>query len=138
MRILIVEDEPLIALDLADSLERGGHEVAGPAATAAEALALCEAGQRPRLALVDIDLRGGGNGVVLARALVARWRVAVIFVSGEREEAQSARDVALGYIRKPLEADTALRGVEAARAVLDGGKPTSVPAGFELFVSAPE
>jgi two-component system, response regulator PdtaR len=68
MRILIVEDEALIAMMLTDSLEGGGHEVMGPAGTAAEALALCEAAL-PDLALLDVDLRDGCNGVILARAL---------------------------------------------------------------------
>ena len=48
-------------------------------------------------------------------------------------EARRARDVALGYIRKPYEAQTVLRGVEVAREVMDGGTPRHVPAGFELF-----
>jgi len=132
MRILIVEDDPVIALDLTDSLERGGHEVVGPAASAAEAVALCEA-ERPKLALVDINLRDGDNGVILARGLVARWGLTVIFVSAQREQARRARDIAFGYIGKAFEAGTALRSVEAARVVLDGGTLTSVPAGLELF-----
>jgi two-component system, response regulator PdtaR len=132
MRILIVEDEALVAMMLTDSLEDGGHEVMGPAATAAEALALCEAAL-PDLALLDVDLRAGGNGVVLARALFGRWGLPVIFASGRLVEARQARDVALGFIRKPYEAETVLRGVELAREVMAGGKPVNVPAGFELF-----
>ena len=62
MRVLIVEDEALIAMALADSLEDAGHEVVGPAATMAEALALCE-GAPPELAVLDINLRDGSNGV---------------------------------------------------------------------------
>jgi DNA-binding response OmpR family regulator len=135
MHILIVEDEALIAMMLADGLERGGHEVMGPVGTAAEALALCEAAL-PDLALLDVDLRGGGNGVVLARALFARWALPVIFASGQLMEARRARDIAFGFIRKPYEAETVLRGVELARAVLAGGTPTNVPAGFELFSAA--
>ncbi len=71
MRILIVEDEALIAVVLADSLEGAGHEVMGPASTMAEALALCEA-LRPELALLDINLRDGSSGVDVARALLER------------------------------------------------------------------
>jgi two-component system, response regulator PdtaR len=44
MRILVVEDEALIALELIGSLKCEGHEVVGPATTLAEALALCETG----------------------------------------------------------------------------------------------
>ena len=132
MLILIVKDEALIAMVLADSLEGAGHEVVGPAATMAEALALCEAGL-PELALLDVNLRDGSNGVDLARALFERWGVLSIFASGQVMEARQARDIALGYIRKPYEAQTVLRGVEVAREVMDGGTPRHVPAGLELF-----
>ena len=120
MRILIVEDEALIAMMLADSLEDGGHEVMGPAATMAEALALCEAAAPPELAVLDINLRDGSNGVDVARALLERWGVLSIFASGQMMEARRARNVALGYIRKPYEAKTVLRSVEVAREVMSG------------------
>ncbi len=88
MRILIVEDEALIAWMLADSLEGGGHDVMGPAGTMAEALALCEATPPPELALLDVNLRDGSNGVDVARAFFARWGVLSIFASGQMMEAR--------------------------------------------------
>ncbi len=136
MRILIVEDEALIAWMLADSLEGGGHDVMGPAGTMAEALALCEATPPPELVLLDINLRDGSNGVDVARALLERWGVLSIFASAQMMEARRARDIALGHIRKPYGAETVLRSVEVAREVMRGGKPVTVPAGFELFAAA--
>ena len=136
MRILIVEDEALIAMMLADSLEDGGHEVLGPSATMAEALALCEAAAPPVLAVLDINLRDGNNGVDVARALFARWGVRSIFASGQVEEARRARDIALGCVRKPYAPQAVLRGVEVAREVMDGRTPRHVPAGFDLFSAA--
>jgi two-component system, response regulator PdtaR len=135
VRILIVEDETLIALMLTDSLERGGHYVMGPASTLSEALALCELAL-PELALLDINLRDGKSGVDVARALFERWGVLSIFASGQMTDARKASDVALGYIRKPYEARTVLRSVEVAREVMSGAKPSAVPAGFELFRTA--
>ena len=135
MRILIVEDEALIAMMLADSLEEGGHQVMGPASTVTEALTLCDT-ERPELALLDINLRDGSNGVDVARALFARWGVLSIFASGEMMEARQAKDVALGYIRKPYAAKTVLRSVEVAREVMGGAAPGALPAGFELFSPA--
>ncbi len=141
MRVLIVEDEALIAMALAESLEDGGHEVVGPAATMAEALALCEAAP-PELAVLDIDIRGGSNGVDVARALMERWRVPSIFASGQAMEARRARGVALGCIHKPCcihkpyGVDQVLRSIEVAREVMGGGRPGTVPAGFELFSAA--
>ena len=136
MRILIVEDEVVIAWMLADSLEGGGHDVMGPAGTMAEALALCEATPPPELALLDVNLRDGSNGVDVARALFARWGVLSIFASGQMMEARRARNIALGHIRKPYEPRTVLRSVEVAREVMDGGTPKAVPAGLELFPAA--
>ena len=136
MRILIVEDEPLIAWMLADSLEDAGHEVVGRAATMAEALTLCEAAAPPELALLDIKLRDGSNGVDVARALLERWGVRSIFTSAHVTEARRAKGVALGCIGKPYQAATVLRGVEMAREVMDGGTPRRVPAGLGLFSAA--
>jgi two-component system, response regulator PdtaR len=132
MRILIVEDEALIAMLLADVLEDGGHEVLGPVATATEALALCEAA-RPDLALLDVNLRDGSSGLDVARALLQRWGVLAIFASGQVTEACQARDIALGYIRKPYQPETVLGSIEVARVVMGGGKPNSIPAGFRPF-----
>jgi two-component system, response regulator PdtaR len=132
MLILIVEDEALIAMLLTESLESGGHQVMGPAATETEALALCEAA-RPDLALLDINLRDGSNGVDVARALLARWGVLAIFASGQMAEACQARDIALGYIRKPYQPETVLGSVEVARVVMNGGKPCDIPLGFRPF-----
>ena len=136
MRVLIVEDEVLIAWMLADSLEDARHEVVGPAATMAEALALCEAAPPPELAVLDINLRDGSNGMDLARALLGRWGVLSIFASAQMVEAGQARDIALGCIRKPYVPQTVLRGVEVAREVMGGRTPAHVPAGFELFAAA--
>jgi len=134
MRILIVEDDAVIAMVLADSLEDAGHEVVGPAATMAEALALCEAAAvPPELAVLDINLRDGSSGVDVAHALLERWGVPSIFASGQAVDARRVKDVALGYIRKPYRPETVLRGVEVAREVMGGAEPRAVPAGFELF-----
>ncbi len=135
MLILIVEDEALIAMTLADGLEGGGHRVIGPASTMAEALALCEAAP-PKFAVLDVNLRDGSSGVDVARALFERWGVRSTFASGEAAEARRARDVALGHIRKPYAVGTVLRSVELAREVMGGAEPRGVPAGLELFSAA--
>ncbi|NOG74247.1 response regulator [Roseicella sp. DB1501] len=135
MRILIVEDEALIAIMLSDSLEDGGHEVIGLAATAAEAVEYCEA-RLPDLVILDVNLSGGSNGVDLAHELTGRWSLPIIFASGQIMEVRQARDVALGYIHKPYQPETVLQSIEVTRDVMDGRTPAVVPAGFELFRSA--
>ena len=68
--VLVVEDEFLVALDLAMVLERGGWHVLGPAATTAEALRLLQ-DEQPAVALLDVALKEGGVTPV-AEALRAR------------------------------------------------------------------
>jgi DNA-binding response OmpR family regulator len=132
MRILVVEDEALIALVLVEILAEGGHEVVGPAATMEQALALCEDAP-PQLALLDIALADGSNGVDVARALHGRWGVPAIFASSQVSEARRARDIALGCIRKPYALETVLRSIEAALAAQRGAPPAIPPWGFEMF-----
>lgn len=134
MRILVVEDEALIAMVLVEVLAEDGHEVIGPAATVEQALALCEDAP-PQLALLDITLQGGGSGLDVARALFRRWGVRSIFASSQVCEARRARDIALGCIRKPYVTETVLRSIEAARAVVDGAPPPRPPAGFESYAT---
>jgi two-component system, response regulator PdtaR len=139
MRILVVEDEALIALVLVEILAEGGHEVVGPAATVEQALALCEDAP-PQLALLDITLQGGGSGLDVARALFGRWGVPSIFASSEVCAARRASDIALGCIAKPYAVETVLRSIEAARAVMGGAAPASLPPaslpkGFEMFTA---
>ena len=66
VRVLVVEDEFLVALSLEDALDEIGYRYCGVAATADEALSAAKS-ERPAIALVDIGLRGGGDGVTFAR-----------------------------------------------------------------------
>ena len=117
---------------LADDLETAGHEVIGPVATAAAAVRLCEA-SLPDLALIDIDLAGGDNGVALARDLFSRWHLPVVFATSQPPDVLQAAAAALGIIHKPYQTETVLRSVEVVRALLDGRKLPDLPAGFKLF-----
>jgi DNA-binding response OmpR family regulator len=135
MRILVVEDEPLIATSIDWELRDAGHEVIGPAADAVHAAALARA-MRPDLALVDINLTGHGDGVVLARTL-ARQGVAAIFVSGQVIEARENRDAALGLVAKPFAVEQIAAVVRCAAIVLAGGRPAAVPLALELFSRTP-
>src|ERR1700761_2752251 len=81
LRILLVEDEPLIALDLESILERLGHEVVGVAETRLEAIHLAEH-EHPDVALVDIKLRDGFTGVATADQLTSDFGLYCAFVTG--------------------------------------------------------
>ncbi len=131
MRILIVEDEALLAMALAASLLEAGHMVIGSAATEAGAIALVD-GTTPDLALVDIRLQDGDSGTAVARHLHRRG-IPSLFVSGQIDEARANRDSALGCLGKPYSPVTVLASIEVAKAVIAGDAPAALPPGLELF-----
>lgn len=132
MNVLLVEDDALIAMSLEAALSDAGHVVSGPAATASGGLEIAEAG-RPDLALVDINLRDGSNGVELARELRRRWGVPCFFVSGQKMEADANQDAALGFIGKPYAPEAVVASIEVARKILNGRRPCAVPHGLVLY-----
>lgn len=134
MIILLVEDEALIALTLEMTLDEAGYTILGPVATAARALELAER-TVPDLALVNIDLRDGDSGIILASELHHRWTVPVLFVSGQRADALAHRDVALGYLGKPYDPNVVLASLRVVRHLLEKRPPPEprTPQGLELF-----
>jgi DNA-directed RNA polymerase specialized sigma24 family protein len=91
--VLIIEDEPVIATDIAALARELGHQVIGIAATQAEAIEAA-ARRRPGLVLADIQLADGSSGVDAVREILSRFDVPVIFITafperlltGERPE----------------------------------------------------
>ncbi len=86
MKVLIVEDETLIAMHLEMLVEDFGHQVCAIAASAAEAIEHAAA-HLPDVALMDIRLAGGSSGVDAARELHARHGIRCIFTSGNLDPA---------------------------------------------------
>ncbi len=107
LRVLVVEDEYLVALSLEDALEELGYQCSGIAGTPEEAIAVAQS-ERPAIALVDIGLRGGGDGVRLAKELRERFEIAVVFLSGSNDpETRRRAEVAQprGFLSKPCTDD---------------------------------
>lgn len=115
-RILIVEDEAIVAMDIAARLERDGHVVVGTAATGARALALARAHQ-PDLVLMDIRLRGPVDGIATATELRLEQAVAIVFLSAHAEASTLAGARQLepfGYVQKPFEDHELRRAIDQA------------------------
>ena len=79
-RILIVEDEYIVAADLEMKLRRMGYEVVGSAVTGEGAIALADR-YRPDVVLMDIQLQGHMDGTEVANAIQARSGIPIIFVT---------------------------------------------------------
>jgi two-component system, response regulator PdtaR len=135
MDILIIEDEFLLGLLLADALTDVGHRVLGPAACRAEALELLS-GTPADLAFVDIELRGGESGIELAREL-GRRDVRCIFATGQPDRAREQPDAAMGLIAKPYSPGTVIEVVRFFEALFAGERQARVPRGLELFGREP-
>jgi len=107
VRILICEDNAVIAMALEALVEDLGHEVAGVAASSETALA---AAGRPDLALVDLGLADGWTGRQLVEKLTAR-AVPTIVLSGQPEDVGPGGPV-LGVLRKPVDYETLARLID--------------------------
>jgi DNA-directed RNA polymerase specialized sigma24 family protein len=82
--VLIIEDEPIIALDIETMVEELGHKVTGVARTHREAIALA-AKKRPGLVLADIQLADGSSGLEAVNEILGAIEVPVIFITAYPE-----------------------------------------------------
>ena len=83
--VLIIEDEPLIAMDIEGLVERLGHNVLGVARTHKGALKVAGAGKAPGLILADIQLADGSSGLDAVNELLQLFNVPVIFITAYPE-----------------------------------------------------
>jgi CheY-like chemotaxis protein len=88
--ILVVEDEPIVALDLARMALEAGYVLCGTAASGPEALALAEI-NRPTVALIDIRLIGRMDGIEVGRRLYEQFGTRSIFVTADAVDVTQAR-----------------------------------------------
>ena len=102
-RLLIVEDEPIVAQDLRRQLAELGYDPVGKAATGEAALVLAEQ-LRPDLVLMDIELAGGMDGLSAAQLIGRQFDIPVVYLTAYSSEAFVERakvTEAFGYVIKP-------------------------------------
>lgn len=110
-KIVVVEDEGLIAADLESRLKDAGYSVSGTADSATQALELIRE-STPDLVLMDIRIKGKADGIEVADQVHRELDVPVVYVTAyeDRETlARASRTQAYGYIKKPI-ASSSLRG----------------------------
>ncbi|MGD2145656.1 MAG: GAF domain-containing protein [Anaerolineae bacterium] len=115
-KILIVEDESIIALDIKDQMLRHGYEVVGAVGTGEEAIRVAE-GTQPDLVLMDVRLGGPIDGLEAARQLHQRFGTPVVYITAfaDEETLQRATQTApFGYITKPVDGRELRLTVEVA------------------------
>lgn len=117
-RVLVVEDEPLIAMDIGVTLEELGLEVVGYAQTMAEAKEQITA-LAPDLVTLDVNLGRGREGLDIAAAMRAAGATPILFVTGqgERDIAEFARDLGHAAVAlKPISTTVMERALSALAA----------------------
>lgn len=116
LRILIVEDDPMVARVLRHLMHQLGYEVAATLDTAEEAEARFDELQ-PDLLLLDIRLGGPTDGIELARRLLERRSLPLVFLTSDKERSTFERALATGplaFLLKPFDEETVVRAVEVA------------------------
>lgn len=115
-RILIVEDESIVALDISHRLKAMGYQVVGISATSAQAIQMVRSGN-PDLVLMDIKIKGGVDGIATAEIVREQFHLPVIFLTAFADEATLRRasiSEAFGYILKPFEERELSTNIEIA------------------------
>lgn len=114
--ILVVEDEPIVALDIERTLSDLGYDVAGQLRTGEEAI-VAASRLRPDLILLDVRLAGKLDGIEAARAIRAEHDVPIVYLTSHSDEATVARAAETephGYVLKPFGARDLRTTIEIA------------------------
>ena len=117
LRVLIVEDEALMAIDIETTLADAGCEIVGVADRCGTAIQIAEA-ERPDLVVMDIGLAGKRDGVEGAVVIRKRYDIPTMFVSGQFDglfvgRAREAEPLA--WLSKPLDKEQFLTVVQLKR-----------------------
>lgn len=128
-RLLIVEDEPLVAFDNEHHLEKAGYEIAATVDSGEAAIALIGR-ELVDAVVLDVNLSGASSGIDVARVAVGRG-IAVLFVSGHCPPEAAA--LAQGALTKPYSPDQLTGALELIDQMLQGKTVAEPGSGLLLF-----
>lgn len=129
--LLVAEDEFVVALDLEISLEEKGYAVCGIALTAEDVVRLAERSPVD-LAVIDVNLAGGSNGLEAVKLMRERFSVPSIVVSGHARSEEAKAAGAVGLMSKPIDIKQLLRLIEYVLGKDREGATGTAPRGFLL------
>jgi CheY-like chemotaxis protein len=115
-RIMIVEDEGIIAMDIRNQLEGYGYDVVATAFSGGQAITLATQ-HRPDLVMMDIVLKGNMDGISAAKSITESLHIPVIFLTAYSDPATLQRAKAAGaygYLIKPFRPDELHASIEVA------------------------
>jgi len=113
-KVLIVEDESVVAWHLQDILEQASYEVIASVGSGEDAIKLAKA-QRPDLILMDISLKGEMDGIEAASLILESCRIPVIFLTAHADKQtlnRAKNAMPYGYIVKPFQEKDVISAIE--------------------------
>jgi PAS domain S-box-containing protein len=116
VKILVVEDEKIVAWDIKETLEKLGHQVVDLAVSGAAAIRAA-VDKDPELVLMDIRLEGEMDGITAGNEIYQRLKIPVVYLSAHADEITLARAIKtapFGYIIKPFQAQTLQSTIQVA------------------------
>ncbi|WP_310416646.1 response regulator [Chamaesiphon sp. OTE_8_metabat_110] len=116
LKILVVEDETIVAWDIKETLEKLGHEVVDLAVSGAAAIRAATH-KDPDLVLMDIRLAGEMDGIAAGNEIYQRLKIPVVYLSAHADEitlARALKTAPFGYIVKPFQAQTLQSTIQVA------------------------
>ena len=122
-KVLVIEDEAVIAMDIVVTVRSAGHTVVGVADTEAKAVALSEE-FRPDLILADVQLKDGDSGIEAVEKIMKFSKVPVIFVTGFPEAFLTGDKIEPAFLlTKPFDPEALTATISQALAVGRKGAP---------------
>jgi DNA-binding response OmpR family regulator len=136
MRILVVEDDVMLADFLADALEEQGHKVCGIAATVFEAVGEVRL-SHPEIAVIDVQLGNGERGTEIAEQLAVSEDLrglGILYVSGNPDLVTKEARFGHACLTKPYSLATLASALKIVSGLTTGiGAPTVLPRGMRLL-----
>ncbi|WP_406660354.1 response regulator [Methanolobus sp. ZRKC3] len=115
-KILVVEDENVVALELKKRLKRLGYQVSSVARSGKEAISKAE-GFLPDLVIMDIRLKGDMDGIQAAQVIRENFSIPVVYLTAHSDDEtlkRAKQTEPYGYILKPFEEDDLRTAIEIA------------------------
>ncbi|MDB5393140.1 MAG: signal transduction histidine kinase [Rhodospirillales bacterium] len=133
LKVLIAENDLLMADMLEEILIDGGYEVCGIARTVDEGVALGKR-HKPDLALLDLRLVAGGLGTEIAAQLDRTGGLGILYATGNVGQIDLTKDDGEAYLGKPYRAEDVLRALEIVEEIVSTGKASlPFPSGFQVL-----
>jgi DNA-binding response OmpR family regulator len=137
LKIVIAEDDLMIADEIEDTLVENGYQVCGIARTVADMVALCRRFM-PDLAIIDFRLADGGFGTDILPQLADLSRIGVLYATGNASQVMQIASNGDACLAKPYRSADLLRSLEVVRSIVATGQAVPpFPRGLQVLTPAP-